>query len=394
MSVSISPFNSSPAKLYRLTNDNGCTLTLTDLGAAIVGFAIPLRDGTMLDAVLGYDDSASYMNETAYMGPIVGRYANRIAHGSFTLNSTEYTCDKNQNGRHTLHGGFDPWYKRIWETGTDDAPGDMRDDAAMFDQETAPGDTRDNARRDAGTPDPKTARGNAPADALGDAVTFVLRSPDGDQGMPGNARISVTYSLNNRNGIVIQYRAVSDRDTLFNLTNHAYFNLEGYAAGDIARHRLWINADAFTPIDADGIPTGEIRSVHSTALDFTTEKLIGRDIESMEEQMRLGSGFDHNFVINEHEATQPVARARSPKTGLEMTVFTDMPGIQFYSGNMLGSDTLQKGRAALVSRGAFCLETQFFPDAPHHDNFPSAAFKAGQVFQSTTEYRFFAGAIE
>jgi aldose 1-epimerase len=336
-------FGDSSAKLFTLANADGYELTVTNLGAAITGFLVPARDGARVDAVLGYGSCEGYLRDTAYLGATVGRCANRIAGASFSLNGKNYECDKNHCDKHTLHGGRDSWSKRVWDT--------------------------------------------VDAESRENAVTFALHSRDGDQGMPGNMRVSVTYALTDDNGIGICYRAVSDRDTIFNPTNHAYFNLEGHDAGDITEHRLQIDADAFTPIDAEGIPTGEIRAVKGTAFDFTTMKPIGRDIANDEEQLRLGNGFDHNFVLNKHSENRPVATVMSEKTGISMSLFTDMPGIQFYSGNGLGGEP-QKGGAPLVARGAFCLETQFFPDSIHNAHFPSSVLKAGQVFNSRTEYRF------
>jgi aldose 1-epimerase len=344
MSVTTERFGDSPANLFWVRNANDCVLVLSDLGASVVNFRIPKQDGEVLDVVLGYDSYEGYINGSAYMGATVGRYANRIANGRFRLNGESYDLDKNQNNRHTLHGGGDSYHTRIWKT---------------------------------------TA-----VNSIANAVTFSLHSPDGDQGFPGNADISVTYTLNDSDEIVIRYDAVSDKETVFNLTNHSYFNLDGRDSGDISSHQLWISADYFTPIDEELIPTGQIVSVKGTPLDFTNPKRIGREVDSAYEQMAFGSGYDHNFVLKEHRSDSHVARVLSEKSGIEMLVYTDMPGLQFYSGNGLGSDADAKNGSAYAKRGGFCLETQFFPDSPNQRGFPSPIYESGRHFESFTTYSY------
>ncbi|MDR0596251.1 MAG: galactose mutarotase, partial [Clostridiales Family XIII bacterium] len=251
---------------------------------------------------------------------------------------------------HTLHGGSDGWHQRIW---------------------------------------------NARADDSGNAVTFSLHSPDMDQGFPGAADVEVRYRLTDDNAVHISYRAVSDRETVFNLTNHSYFNLSGAGAGDILEHWLRLGSAQVTEVDADAIPTGKLLDVGGTALDFSQGKKIGRDIGSDEQQVRLVSGFDHNYAIGGATGcVRPpgelafVAEARSEATGISMEVYSDMPGVQLYTGNYLDGSRPGKGGRVYKRNGGFCLETQFYPDSPHHAHFPSAHYRAGEVFESETVYSF------
>jgi aldose 1-epimerase len=342
MSIAIRSFGTSSAKMYKMTNDNDYALSVTDFGATITGFIVPDGRGGKTDVVLGYATYNGYMKGSTYMGATVGRVANRIADGEFHLNEKAYRLDKN-DGRCTLHGGYDSYHNRQWETQINEEP---------------------------------------------NSITFTLNSPHGDQGMPGNARISATYRLTDNNAIAIAYRATSDRDTLFNMTNHAYFNLNGYDADKIGDQYLWLNADYFTPVNEDLIPTGEIRAVKGTPFDFTKPKPIGRDIDVKDPQIAIGGGYDHNFVLNQREQGEPFAKAISGKSRISMTAYTDMPGVQFYTGNNMRAESEPKGRHKFVRHGGFCLETQYFPDAPHHDNFPSIAYKAGKTFSSNTLYKF------
>jgi aldose 1-epimerase len=386
--ITVEQFGSSPATLIRIVNAAGSVLTLTDLGAAIVALKVPARRATpdiapsdaansdaapsdatnsdgaahsgdtvsaFVDVVLGYGNYDDYISSDKYFGVTVGRCANRIAGGELTIDGLTYELDKNQAGRHTLHGGSDGWHLRIW-----------------------------------------------PYDIGTDSVTFTLRSPDGDQGFPGNADVKVTYTLTEENTVRIAYRAVSDIGTVFNLTNHAYFNLDGEGAGDVMDHIACINASRFVPTDADSIPTGELRGVDGSAFDFRQEKRIGRDIDDDDGQLKLAGGYDHNFVVDgafgdggdgggdgdSGGALRTAAVVRSETTGVEMTVRTDLPGVQFYTGNYLGTDRPSKSGSVYERRSGFCLETQFFPDAPHHADFPSVVFRAGEPLVSVTEYAF------
>jgi aldose 1-epimerase len=342
--LQIKPFGSSTAKLYTLENSKGMKLVLTDMGAAIVRLFVPDRAGAFRDVVLGYEDYEAYASNRSAHGATVGRCANRIGGACFTLNGVTYHLDKNE-GENILHGGFDSYYKRLW---------------------------RADAREAAGS------------------VAFSLHSPDGDQGMPGAAEIAVTYSLGEDNSVSIRYHAAADKDTVFNLTNHSYFNLDGHGAGPIGRQYLWLDCDTFTPIDREFIPTGEIRSVKGAALDFTTAKPWGRDADGDDEQIAAGGGYDHNFIINrpEPDPEKPFAKAWSEQSGIEMQVFTDLPGVQAYGGNMMGNDTGGKDGVKYQRRGGFCLETQYYPDAPNKPGFPSDIFPAGKPFSSATVYKF------
>lgn len=340
--MEIKRFKNSHASLFTLTNKNGMKVVLTDIGADIVSIIVPDKAGKPVDVALGYDDPELYISNKTTFGAIVGRFANRIGKAKFTLNGVTYELDVNDNSN-CLHGGFDKWYSRMWYPQTDEKS---------------------------------------------NAVVFRLFSPDGDQGMPGNASIAVTYKLGEDNSLSINYNAVSDKDTYFNLTNHNYFNLSGQGADTMTDHTMWIDSDRATEISNELIPTGKILDIKGTALDFTTEKVISKDIDSSEEAIKLGGGFDHNFILNNPDIKKAFARATSPVTGISMEVFTDLPAVQFYSGNFMGTDPNGKGGKAYARRSGFCLETQYYPDTPNHDNFPSDLFKAGQVLDSTTIYKF------
>ena len=340
--MKITKFGDSHASLFTMTNKNGMEVTVTDIGATIVSIIVPAKNGERVDVLLGYDSPGGYYANASAHGATVGRYANRIGKASFSLGGKTWQLDINE-GENVLHGGNDKYFHRDWY---------------------------------------------AVPDADTNQVTFYLHSPDLDQGMPGNAQISVTYSLDDENNLGIAYEAVSDQDTYFNLTNHSYFNLDGHGAGKVYDQELYLDCDRFAVIDAAFIPTGELRCVKGTPMDFTVSKPIGRDIESDYEQVRLGNGFDHNYVINHPGFEKPFAIAKSNATGIVMEVFTDLPGVQFYSGNNMGNDTGTKDGADYVFRGAFCLETQYYPDTPNKPDFPSNLFKAGETLSSKTIYRF------
>jgi len=340
--MEISRFKNSHASLFTLSNSKGMKVVLTDIGADIVKIIVPDKAGTPVDVALGYDDPELYVSNKTTFGAIVGRFANRIGGAKFTLNGVEYKLDVNDNDN-CLHGGFDKWYSRMWY------------------------------------PQPNAAD---------NAVTFHLFSPDVDQGMPGNAYIAVTYTLTEENELKIHYHAVSDKDTYFNLTNHCYFNLGGEGKDTMTDHTMMIDADKATAISDQLIPTGEIVDIKGTALDFTEKKVIGKDIDADEEAIRLGGGFDHNFILNNPSLEVPFAEARCRDTGITMEVFTDLPAVQFYSGNFMGTDPNGKGGNAYKRRSGFCLETQYYPDTPNHANFPSDLFKAGEALESTTVYKF------
>lgn len=329
-------------EIFTLRNSQGMEVQLCNVGAAILKLLVPNRAGQVLDVVLGYALPESYLDNKASHGAVVGRVANRISKAAFRLNDKVYALDKNE-GENTLHNGFDRYADRLWQS-------------LVIEDETA--------------------------------VKFMLHSPNGDQGMPGNADISVTYRLSEDNVLSLTYHAVADQDTFFNLTNHSYFNLEGEGQASVLNHVLFLDCDSFTPVDEASIPSGEIRSVSGTAFDFRQNKAIGRDIANSETQVQNGHGYDHNFVLNHPGFDNPFAIVEAPQSGIVMQVFTDLPGVQFYSGNFLGREAAERNKSAYVSRSGFCLETQYFPDTPNKAQFPSCLFKAGTPFESKTLFKF------
>jgi aldose 1-epimerase len=328
--------------LYLLTNKNGVEAAITNYGGTVVTLKVPDRNGKFDDVVLGYDKVEDYEAGKAYFGAIVGRYANRIAHAKFTLGGITYTLPKNDGDNH-LHGVFN---KRVWNA--------------------------------------KDVSSGA-----GQALELTYLSKDGEDGFPGNLSVKVVYTLTNQNELKIDYSATTDKDTVLNLTNHCYFNLAGQGNGDILQQQLMIRADRFTPVDANLIPTGEFRKVKGSPFDFTTSTVIGARIDQDDEQLKLGKGYDHNWVLNNSTAGSlfVAAQAYDPHSGRLLEVSTTEPGLQFYTGNFL--DGIHgKGGKVYNRRYAFCLETQHFPDSPNHPQFPSTVLRPGQHFQSTTVYRF------
>jgi aldose 1-epimerase len=328
--------------LYILTNKHGMEITITNYGGTVVTLKVPDRNGKLDDVVLGYDKLDDYAAGKAYFGAIVGRYANRIAHAKFTLDGITYTLPKNDGDNH-LHGGFN---KRVWT--------------------------------------PKDVSSSA-----GQALELTYLSKDGEEGFPGNLSVKVVYTLTDENELKIDYSATTDKDTVLNLTNHCYFNLAGQGNGDILQHQLMIRADRFTPVDANLIPTGELRSVKGTPFDFTTATAIGARIDQDNEELKLGRGYDHNWVLNSGTtgSLTLAAQAYEPHSGRLLEVQTTQPGLQFYTGNFLDGIHGKQGKV-YNRRNAFCLETQHFPDSPNHPDFPSTVLKPGQHFVSTTVYRF------
>lgn len=328
------------AKLYTLTNDAGMTAEFTDYGASLVRLLVPDREGKLRDVVLGYDNAAGYEAGTESIGAPVGRNANRIKGASFELNGVTYHLTANQ-GKHNLHSGPDVYNKRFWE-----------------------------------------------AAEVGDGhITFLLHSPDGDQGFPGALDMKIVCALTEENEIRFTYDAVPDKDTVINMTNHSYFNLNGHDSGDILSHEIILDADAFTLADADSITTGEIMDVAGTPMDFRNGRVIGDEIDSDFEAIRLGKGYDHNWVLKNDGKFGKVAETAAHESGIVMDVYTDLPGIQVYTGNFLDQETGKDG-AVYPRRAAVCFETQYFPDAVHHENFPGPVCKAGQAYHTVTAYRF------
>ena len=327
------------ASLYTLRNKGGIEIGVTDYGAALVKVLIPDKDGKVQDVVLGYDSAKAYEEGGVHFGATVGRVANRIGGACFELNGKIYALTANDNGN-SLHGGCDYYNKRMWRA----------------------------------------------EEVTGQKVIFYLESPDGDQGYPGAVRISVTYELTDDNEIKLHYHAVSDADTLINLTNHSYFNLSGHASGPVLGQEVFIAADVFTRADAESVPTGEIVPVEGTPMDFRKYKAIGEAIGADYEALILGQGYDHNWVLK-GSGLRLVAGMRSDKTGIVMEVLTDLPGMQFYTGNFLVSEQGKKGAVYSRRHGA-CFETQYFPDAVHKEHFDGPVIKAGASYDTVTIYRF------
>jgi aldose 1-epimerase len=346
MNTNRQPFGQTPdgvaVDLFTLTNDNGVTANITNYGGIIVALTTPDRNGNPGDIVLGFDTLAEYIDHNPYFGALCGRYANRIANGKFTLDGVVYQLAQN-DGQNHLHGGRRGFDKVVWQ-GTEDS------------------------------------------DDNGASLKLTYLSKDGEESYPGNLAVEVTYTLNNQSELRIAYTATSDKPTILNLTNHSYFNLAGI--GDILSHVVQLNADRFTPIDATLIPIGELRLVEGTPLDFRQPTVVGARIEQDDEQLKLGLGYDHNWVVNGASGTlRLAATAWEQTTGRRLDVYTTQPGIQFYSGNFL-TDGVGKSGAAYHKRSAFCLETQHFPDSPNQPNFPSSVLKPGEQFTQTTIFKF------
>jgi aldose 1-epimerase len=329
--------------LYTLTNSHHMEVRAMNYGAIIVSLRVPDRKGQVADIVLGHDTLEGYFDNSPHLGGLVGRYANRIANGSFTLDGVKYSLPKN-NGPNTLHGGIKGFDQAVWQ----------------------------------GTP-LKSKTG----------VAFSYLSKDGEEGFPGNLKVKVTYSLTEANELVINYEATTDKPTVLNLSQHSYFNLAGEGTGDILNHEAMINADRFTPVDSTMIPAGELRLVKGTPLDFTTQTKVGARIDDNYEQLVLGKGYDHNFVINRKaEGLVLAARAYEPVSGRVMEISTDQPGVQFYTGNFLDGTVTGKQGHVYKQRYGLCFETQHFPDSPNHPEFPSAVLRPGQTFHSQTRLKF------
>ena len=351
-SVEQEPFGTMPdgreIRLYTLTNANGLEMRVIDYGGIIVSLRVPDREGEMEDVALGYDALPDYLEENPYFGAIIGRYGNRIAGGQFTLDGETYQLATN-NGPNHLHGGVQGFDKVVW-------------DAEPFEDERGVG------------------------------LVFTYTSPAGEEGYPGTLTTTVTYLLTDEDELVFDYEATTDAATPVNLTQHSYFNLAGHDAGDVLDHRLMINADAFTPVDATLIPTGELRPVEGTPFDFREPTAIGARIEADDEQVRFGLGYDHNFVLRRENADADslvlAARVTEPTSGRVMEVYTTEPGIQFYSGNFLDGTLTGKDGVVYEQRSGFCLETQHFPDSPNQPDFPSTTLRPGETYHTRTVYAF------
>lgn len=328
--------------LYVLTNPSGMEACITNYGGRIVSLMVPDRTGKFRDVVLGHDSIADYVNVDGNFGALIGRYGNRIANGRFTIDDVEYQLPQNNFG-HCLHGGPRGFHHAVW---------------------------------DAEQPNDST-------------LCLKLQSPDGEAGFPGNIDVTVTYTLGSDNSIAIAYAAETDKPTILNLTNHSYFNLSGDPSHDILGETVRFDADGFTPIDSTYMTSGEIRPVEGTPFDFRNGKTVGQDIKADDEQLRNGNGYDHNFVLNHPgDISVSAATVTDPETGIQMDVYTDEPGIQFYVGNFLDGSVTGKRGIAYPQRSALCLETQHYPDSPNKPEWPSVTVRPGDKYTSNCIYKF------
>jgi aldose 1-epimerase len=337
----------TPVRLYTLANKNGMEVSIATYGGTVTRLLVPDRAGRLGDVALGFSSAGPYttdlyLTKNPFFGALIGRYANRIAKGRFTLDGKTYKLSIN-NPPNTLHGGTKGFDKRLWT-------------AEVLSQ------------------NPPTVR-------------FSRVSPDGEEHFPGTLNVAVTYTLTERNELRIHYVATTDKPTVVNLTSHIYFNLAGAGDGDILGHQIKIHASHFTPVDATLIPTGEIEDVAGTPMDLRNWTTVGTRLAAVGGKP---VGFDHNFVLDRCPVIRPCLAAEvfEPNSGRLMKVYTDQPGIQFYTGNFLDGTIKGKGGKAYKQHDAFCLETQHFPDAPNHPNFPSTVLRPGEVFKSTTVYKF------
>jgi len=327
--------------LYTLENKNGMQVQVMNFGAIIVKILVPDKNGVVADVTLGYDKLEDYYTNGSFFGATIAPNANRIAGAAFTIDGETYQLDVN-DGPNNLHSHFDLGaHKKPWA-----------------------------------------------AEEIGESIKFTLEQADGEMGFPGNKVFSVIYSLTDENELKLEYEATTDKKTVINPTNHAYFNLAGHDGGKIEGHKLWLKASHYTPVVPGAIPTGEIAPVAGTPLDFTAEKVIGDEIEADFEQLKLVSGYDHNFVLDDWNGElQLVAKAKEDTSGRTMEVYTDLPGIQFYAGNCIAKTTGKQG-VVYAERSGFCLETDYFPNAANQENFVSPIYGPEKAFQSTTIYKF------
>ena len=330
--------------LYTLKNKNQAEAIFTNYGGRLVSLLMPDKDKKMVDVVVGFKNVSDYQNSTEpYFGATIGRFGNRIAKGKFTLDGKQYQLFTN-NGQNTLHGGKKGYQDVVW-------------DAKQINEHT---------------------------------IQFDYLSKDGEENFPGNLKVTVTYTLTDDNELKMDYQASTDKTTVLNLTNHAFFNLNGEGSGDILNHEVKIFADEYTPVDSTLIPTGKIEKVKNTPFDFTTATNIGARIKDNNEQLTFGKGYDHNYVLNKTKAMNmfQAASVKGDKSGIVMDVYTQEPGLQFYSGNFMQSKNKFKGGSKDDFRTAFCMETQHFPDSPNQPGFPSTVLKPGQVYKTSSIYKF------
>lgn len=337
----VSEVEGKPTALYVLKNKNGAEACITNYGGRLVSVMVPDKNGKMTDVVLGYDNIGQYVQSDGNYGALIGRYGNRINQGKFTLDDVEYTLPQN-NGAHCLHGGPQGYHARMW-------------DAKQLNDQ---------------------------------ALELTYLSKDGEAGFPGNLDIKVTYTLTDDNAVGIKYEATTDKKTVVNLTNHSYFNLSGVPGSDVLDQLVMINADNYTPVDSTLIPVG-ISPVDGTPLDLRTPVVIGKQINNPFQQLQFGRGYDLNWVLNTNgDKNVLAAKAYSPTSGIALEVYTNEPGIQFYTGNFMdGKDTGKHG-VLYPHRGALCLETQHYPDSPNHPDFPSVVLNPGEKYLSECIYKF------
>lgn len=331
--------------LYTISNGNGMVAKFTDFGAILVSLEVPDRDGNACDVVLGFDKLEDYMFNGPTLGAVIGRCANRVSGASFVLNGQTYYLEKNDRGN-SLHSGFDGYHKRVWEADTYE-------------------------------------------DELGQTVAFSYTSPDGEQGFSGTLEIQVRYVVTDDNCLIIEYEAETDKDTVVNLTNHTYFNLAGHASGTILDQKVWIDSDEFTVANQDFITTGEIRKVEGTPMDFRTMKPVGQDIKADYDQLKWGYGYDHNYVLKtKDDEVSLVAGMECDISGISMEVYTDRPGLHFYTGNGIGDRVEGKNGVVYTNRSGLCFETQYFPNAINIPSFKQPILRVGDTYCSTTVYKF------
>ena len=334
--------NGKQTHLYTIKNKNGVSATITNYGGRVVSLFVPDKDGKTTDVVIGFESVEGFEKSTEpYFGATIGRFGNRIAKGHFKLDGKDYQSSIN-NPPNTLHGGKNGYQSVVW-------------DAKQIDSSK---------------------------------LELTYLSKDMEEGFPGNLTVKVIYSITDDNSFKAEYEATTDKNTVVNLTNHAFFNLNGEGSGTILDHVLQLDADNYTPVDSTLIPTGKIETVKGTPFDFSTPTAIGKRIGDDNQQLKNGKGYDHNYVLNKHDINTPIATITGDKTGIKMEVFTEEPGIQFYSGNFMQSKNVMKRGLKDDPRTAFALETQHFPDSPNQPNFPSTELKPGQVYKTQSLYKF------
>ncbi|SDF04190.1 aldose 1-epimerase [Mucilaginibacter pineti] len=334
--------NGKQTHLYTIKNKNGVSATITNYGGRVVSLFVPDKDGKITDVVIGFESVEGFEKSTEpYFGATIGRFGNRIAKGHFKLDGKDYQSSIN-NPPNTLHGGKNGYQSVVW-------------DAKQIDSSK---------------------------------LELTYLSKDMEEGFPGNLTVKVIYSITDDNSFKAEYEATTDKNTVVNLTNHAFFNLNGEGSGTILDHVLQLAADNYTPVDSTLIPTGKIETVKGTPFDFSIPTAIGKRIGDDNQQLKNGKGYDHNFVLNKHDIKTPIATITGDKTGIKMEVFTEEPGIQFYSGNFMQSKNVMKRGLKDDPRTAFALETQHFPDSPNQPNFPSTELKPGQVYKTQSLYKF------